>query len=214
VADERKAIVEAGYDAVAERYLAWIGRVEGDPRNRFLEAFSQLLPDGAAVLDLGCGAGVPSTRRLAERFDVVGVDISTAQLRLARENVPTARFVHGDASTVSFPDASFAGVVALYVISHVPRDEHADIFRRVAGWLQPGGVFLAVLGAGGLPDWTGEWLGVPMYFSSFDADTNRSLLAAAGFDLLLDEIVEMREPDGDVAFLWALGRNRGSGGAP
>jgi SAM-dependent methyltransferase len=114
---------------------------------------------------------------------------------------------------VSFPPASFAGVVALYAISHVPRDEHADLFRSVADWLQPGGVFLAVLGAGGLPDWTGEWLGVPMYFSSFDANTNRSLLAAAGFDLLLHEVVEMREPEGDVAFLWALGQTQGSAGA-
>jgi SAM-dependent methyltransferase len=212
VTDERKAIVEVGYDAIAERYLAWIGQIDGDPRDRFLDAFSERLPEGAAVLDLGCGAGVPSTRRLAERFDVVGVDISMAQLRLARENVPTARFVQGDASTVSFPAASFDGVVSLYAISHVPREEHADLFRRVAGWLEPGGVFLAVLGAGGLPDWTGEWLGVPMYFSSFDADTNRSLLAAAGFDLLLDEVVEMREPEGDVGFLWALGQTPVSAG--
>jgi 2-polyprenyl-3-methyl-5-hydroxy-6-metoxy-1,4-benzoquinol methylase len=73
--DERKTIVEAGYDAVADRYLAWIARIDGDPRDRFLDAFSERLPDGAAVLDLGCGGGVPSTRQLAERFDVVGVDI-------------------------------------------------------------------------------------------------------------------------------------------
>jgi SAM-dependent methyltransferase len=208
VRDERKATVEAGYDALAERFLAWGARVEGDPRGRFLAAFAERLPDGAAVLDLGCGAGIPSTRLLAEHFDVTGVDISAAQIRLARANVPNARFVHGDVSEVSFPGESFAGVVALYAISHVPREEHAGLFGRIAGWLRPGGLFLAVLGVGDGPDWTGEWLGVPMYFSSWGADTNRELLGAAGFGLLLDEVVAMREPEGEVEFLWALGRTR------
>ena len=64
--------------------------------------------------------------------------------------------------------------------------------------------FFSPLGAIGIPDWTGEWLGVPMFFSSHDAETNRELLRAAGFELLLDEIVESREPEGRVKFLWIL----------
>jgi SAM-dependent methyltransferase len=174
MSDPRKEIVEAGYDAMAERYLDWGRRVEGDPRARFLEEFSRRLPEGARVLDLGCGAGVPSTQLLAERFEVVGVDISQAQLRLAKKNVPQASFIRADLSELSFPDAGFAGITALYSISHVPREEHAELFRRTAAWLEPGGLLLATLGAGGGDDWTGEWLGVPMFFSSHDADTNRS----------------------------------------
>lgn len=38
------------------------------------------------------------------------------------------------------------------------------------------------------PGVTGEWLGVPMYFSSFDADTSRRLVREAGFELLADEV--------------------------
>ena len=45
-----------------------------------------------------------------------------------------------------------------------------------------------------------------MFFSSHDAATNRRLLAAAGFELLVDEIVETREPEGPVPFLWVLAR--------
>jgi predicted TPR repeat methyltransferase len=81
--DPRKKIVEDGYNAIAERHLDWIGQIEGDPRERFLFEFSQLLPAGTLVLELGCGAGEPSTRLLAERFNVIGVDISAAQLRLS-----------------------------------------------------------------------------------------------------------------------------------
>lgn len=44
-----------------------------------------------------------------------------------------------------------------------------------------------------------------MFFSSYDADTNRRLLDSAGLVLVLDEVVSMYEPDeGDVAFLWVL----------
>lgn len=38
---------------------------------------------------------------------------------------------------------------------------------------EPGGHFLATLGAKDLGDWRGEWLGVPMFFSGHDPETNR-----------------------------------------
>ena len=75
----------------------------------------------------------------------------------------------------------------------------------------PGGVFLATLGAADSPDWTGEWLGRPMFFSAFDADTNRRLLAAAGFTLLIDEVIPTHEPEGSVDFLWVLARRTRDG---
>ena len=204
--DERKRIVAAGYDLISRRYQEWAARIEGDPSDRMLVEFAQRLPGRARVLDLGCGAGVLSTRVLAQRFDVVGVDISEAQIGLARENVPEATFIHGDFAEIELPEASFDGVTALYSISHVPREEHARIFARIARWLVPGGLFLATLGATDSPHWVGEWLGGPMFFSSHDADTNRALLRAAGFTLELDEIVEMREPGGSVTFLWVIAR--------
>jgi SAM-dependent methyltransferase len=204
--DPRKAIVESGYDALGEHYEEWAARVEGDPRDRYLEDLSRCLPDRARVLDLGCGSGIPSTKWLAERFDVVGVDVSASQLDRARRNVPEATFVQGDLARVTFPPASFAAVTAFYAISHVPREEHAALFGEAFTWLEPGGLFLATLGAGDGPDWTGDWLGVPMFFSSWDADESRSLLLDVGFGLVRSEVVEIRESEGPVAFLWVLAR--------
>ena len=68
---------------MAERYQAWGARVQGDPRDRFLDLLMARLAPGGRVLDLGCGAGLPSTLRLSERFDVTGVDVSAEQLRRA-----------------------------------------------------------------------------------------------------------------------------------
>jgi hypothetical protein len=45
-----------------------------------------------------------------------------------------------------------------------------------------------------------------MYFSSFPAEVNTRMLEEAGFELLRDELVTIREPEGDVAFQWILGR--------
>jgi SAM-dependent methyltransferase len=202
--DPRKKIVASGYDRLADTYLEWGRQVTVDPRERMLAAFMSRLPDGARVLDLGCGAGLPSTRALAKRFQVVGVDISPVQLELARRNVPGAEFIEGDITDVEFADSTFDGVAAFYAISHVPREEHRQLFTDVFRWLVPGGLFLATLGASDAPDWTGEWLGEPMFFSSHDADVNRQLLESAGFELLLDEVLETSEPGGNVSFLWVI----------
>jgi hypothetical protein len=65
-------------------------------------------------------------------------------------------------------------------------------------------VFLASLGVGDIPDWTGDWLGVPMFFSSHDAGKNLRLLAESGLDVIRAEEVSMREPEGDATFLWVI----------
>ncbi|MBI4172502.1 MAG: class I SAM-dependent methyltransferase [Actinobacteria bacterium] len=119
--DPRKRTVQAGYDAMAEHYLVWGGEIEGDRRHRFLDEFARRLPDGARVLDLGCGAGIPTTKQLAGRFAVVGADISEAQLRLARANVPNATFIHGDFAELHFVDEEPEGEVAfLWVLAQKP----------------------------------------------------------------------------------------------
>jgi ubiquinone/menaquinone biosynthesis C-methylase UbiE len=144
--DRRKQIVASAYDRIAHRYLGWASAINDKPRQRMVARFTKSLPPGSRVLELGCGAGVPSTRDLARQFDVVGVDISAVQVELARQNVPEAEFIQGDFTKLRFQPASFDGVVALYAISHVPRRHHGRLFADVLGWLTPGGLFLATLG--------------------------------------------------------------------
>ena len=205
VADDRKRIVGTGYDALADCFGEWMARVEGDPWARFVDGLADRLPPGARVLDLGCG-NAAKTSRLAARFDVVGVDISERQLELARAAVPGAAFVEADFATLEVPAESFDAVTALYSLVHVPRETHSVLLGRIRRWLKPGGLFLASLSHVGGEDRVEEWLGVEMFFSGFDADTNRRLVREAGFELLADEVVWMREPELDVAFLWVLGR--------
>jgi SAM-dependent methyltransferase len=197
------ALVERSYDAIADVFAAWSSEIDG-PKQRYLEDFVRRLPEGAPVLELGCGAG-STLARLAERFDVTGTDLSREQLRRAEERVPGARLLHGDATSLEFPPASFAAVCSFYVLGHVPRERHATLYRLVAEWLRPGGLFLLNMGtsddAGTVEEWVG---GEPMYFSSWPPETNRRLLAEAGFELLLDALEVTHEPEGEATFHWVL----------
>lgn len=198
-----KRVVENGYDAIAERYLTWSAQIADDPRLRYLADFDSRLPDRAKVLELGCGAGVPCAKKLAERHDVLGVDLSQQQVELARATVPRARFEKADMTALDFPDGEFDGIAAFYSILHVPRAEQPALFAKIARWLRPGGLFLASLGTG-TPDVTETWLGVEMFFGSNTPDVNRDLLAEH-LEVVVDDLVTMHEPD-PATFHWVLAR--------
>jgi len=207
VARDPKEIVARGYDAIALRYAEWAGRV-ASPALDWLRDLDARLPDGADVLELGCGRGVPGTRHLARRHRVTGVDISAVQIELARHHVPEASFVHTDALELEVAPGSFDAVVALYFFGHVPLDEQREVIGRSALWLRDGGLLLATFGAGEPGEEVdADWLGAPMYFASLGGASYLKLLRDLGFELLREEVVVQHEPGhGDVAFHWVLAR--------
>jgi ubiquinone/menaquinone biosynthesis C-methylase UbiE len=200
------SIVARAYDELAPRFGEWAANVEGDPWETFVERLEAALPERSKVLDLGCGPGA-KTKRLTRSFEVTAVDASAEQLRLAGDQAPEATFVQADFTELDVPDKSFAAVTAFYSILHVPRVEQARLFASIRRWLEPGGLFVASLSHVGGPDRVESWLGVDMFFSGWDAETSRRLLRKAGFELLADDVLYMREPGhGEVGFLWVLAR--------
>ena len=206
MSDPRAQLVAAGYDAMADTWEAWKAQIADDPRAEWLDDLVARLPEGARVVELGCGGGTPETALLAERFRLTGVDLSAEQLRRARERVPRAAFLLADLTEVEFEPGSLDATVAFYSLNHVPRELLAPLFGRVHTWLVPGGLLLAALGQSDLEGWTGDFLGAPNYFSSFPPRTNSQLLREAGFTLLRDEVVTIREPEGPAQFQWVLAR--------
>ena len=198
-------IVAEGYDEIAHRYLDW--SATAPIRLRYLEQLLELLAPGSDVLELGCGAGEPVTRRLAERHRVVAVDVSRRQLELAGQHAPQAQLVLANMLDLAFPEASFDAVVAFYSLTHVPRSHHADLIGRIVGWMRPGGLVLLTMGGmdnpGAVED---DWLGAPMYFSHFDAATNRALIQRAGIRILSADTLEEDARDAGARFLWVVGR--------
>jgi 2-polyprenyl-3-methyl-5-hydroxy-6-metoxy-1,4-benzoquinol methylase len=164
----------------------------------------QRLPASSAVLDLGCGCGIPVARFLAGAgHQVTGVDISQVQIDRARRLVPAASFLRADAAEVQPPPASFDAVVCLYALIHMPLTEQPPLLDRIATWLRPGGWLLVTVGQ---EAWTGtqdNWLGgpAPMWWSHADAATYRSWLQQTGLVITS----EKRIPEGTSAhtLLWA-----------
>ena len=206
MSDPRTELVGRGYDVIGETFVDWRDRIVGDPRQRWADELASRLPDAARVLELGCGAGVPDTQLLAERFRVTGVDISRKQIERARVSVPSADFLQADFTSLQLEPGSFEAVAAFYSFNHVPRDLLSGLFRRIHSWLVPGGLFMTALGVSDTEGWIGDFLGAPTYFSSFPPETNRLLLRNADFDLLLDEVVTFLEPEGEASFQWVLAR--------
>jgi len=179
--DDESELVRRGYnalsyhyrpdDAAEGRYAPWIAELTGR------------LPAAAAVLDLGCGCGVPVARSLAASgYQVTGVDISEVQIDRARRLVPEGTFLRADATQVRFPTGSFDAIVCLYALIHMPLAAQPQLLRRAASWLRPAGWLLTVAGHSA---WTGtddNWLDghAPMWWSHADAGTYRTWLEQAG----------------------------------
>ena len=216
MSEAHRRTVESGYDQMAEQYLAT--KDSEDPLAlEALEDLASLLPSEAAVLDLGCGAGVPVTRWLADRgFAVTGVDVSAKQLELARTNVPEGTFLKADMTEVTFAPESFDAVVAFHSIIHVPRTEHPTLLESIHRWLKLGGALLATMTVtayeGRDEDWEG-W-GAPMVWSHYGRNANVAMLPEAGFEMRYAEPRTGRGTgDETETWLWVLARKRSREGA-
>src|SRR5206468_3295005 len=126
-----KEVVRRGYDALGPGYYEWTTANDPTYRDEHLAELMEELPDGSDVLELGCGPGRPVAATISERHNYVGIDFSEAQLAIARENAPRARFVRADMTEVDFAPESFDAVVAFYSIIHVPRDEQQALLTRI-----------------------------------------------------------------------------------
>jgi 2-polyprenyl-3-methyl-5-hydroxy-6-metoxy-1,4-benzoquinol methylase len=200
--DSPKDVVRRGYDALSYRYRG--DDEEPERYGTWLAQLQERVPAGGAVLDLGCGCGVPLARDLAASgYAVTGVDLSAVQVGRARRLVPTATFLHADATEVEFPASSFDAVVSLYALIHLPLDEQPPLLARVGRWLRPRGWLLATTGHRA---WTGtedHWLGgdTPMWWSHADEASYRTWIGQTGLLVVAQEVVP--EGEGAHALFWA-----------
>lgn len=180
---DHKETVKAGYNAIADRYLA--ERTRNSEDVRLLDELSTRLPEGAKVLDAGCGAGIPISQMLSEKFEVTGVDFSEAQIELAKKNVPNATFICQDMTQLDFPENTFDGICSYYAIIHIPREEHQPLLANFHRMLKPDGLALLCLGAENLIDDIDEnYMGTRMYWSHYDSETYLKILKECGFIII------------------------------
>ena len=118
--------VKAAYRRYARIYDVIFGAVLQPGRRAVLEALN--LKPRDRVLEVGVGTGI-SLPLYPPDVRITGVDVSLEMLEKARARVERAKLsnvealLEMDAEAMTFPDASFDKVVAMYVVSVVPRPE-------------------------------------------------------------------------------------------
>ena len=213
---EKEEIVRKGYDKIAKEYQANrhtfdnVASRQSFPikHHRTLrkewEEFANLLPKGAKVLDVGCGAGSSRTEFLiVSGFDVTGVDISESMLKIARKNVPKAKFIKKDMTKMDFEENSFYGLTAMYSIIHVPREKHFSLFQSFHRILKPNGVMLISTSPDEFEGIT-EYYGVKMFWSQYDSEKFLQIVKDAGFQIIFDKRLII---SGEKQY-WILARNK------
>jgi SAM-dependent methyltransferase len=144
------------YRQNAQSYADWAKA----PSTR-LRGFLALLPSGAAILELGCGAGNHAAVMLSEGFSLRATDGSPEMAAIASQRlghpVEAMQFDQLDA------EEAYDAVWASACLLHVPRGELAGILKRIHLALKPSGVFYASykMGKGDGRDSLGRYYNYP-----------------------------------------------------
>lgn len=143
--------VQMDEDAVRDAYRRWapiydntFGLLSTTGRRSAVDVINK---STGRVLEVGVGTGL-SLPRYAKHLEIVGIDLAPEMLEKARERVAEQKLAHVtglhemDASKLTFADASFDTVVAMYVMTVVPDPE--SVMRELARVVKPGGQVLLV----------------------------------------------------------------------
>lgn len=170
----------AVYDQRAAQYAETFGSATP---GGLLRRFMAMLPEGGAVLDLGCGPGQSAAFLAEAGFHVTAMDPSRGMVEAARKigiEVQQAGFEDLDAH------AAYDGIWCNFALLHAARDDVPAHLTRMQAALRPGGfLHLAVKsGTGTSRDAIGR------RYTYFEMDELQSLLGDAGFEILATETGE------------------------
>lgn len=169
-----------GWEAVAEAFIRDCERSSIGVAT--IQSWSESLPRGGAILDLGCGPGGPRSGVLINNgFRVFGVDASPSLAEAYRLRFPGAQVACERVEESRFFDRAFDAAVAWGLLFLLPVESQRDVVQRVARALKPGGRFLFTAPAQACT-WADLSTGRPS--QSLGVSAYRSELAEAGLHLV------------------------------
>jgi SAM-dependent methyltransferase len=167
------------YERNARNYVA-DRRCVGWDESAWLERFIALLPQDAAILDIGCGCGEPIARYFFDRnFTVEGVDASPTLLALCRERFPKQRWHVADMRNLAL-GRTFQGLLAWDSLFHLSHEDQRRMFPIFKLHAASGAALMFTSGTSyGVA--VGSYHGEPLYHASLAPEEYRTLLEANGF---------------------------------
>ena len=161
--------------------------------------FVTLLHQGATVLDLGCGGGIPVSHHLAAHgLRVTGVDTSPSLIALCRERLAAQEWLTADMRSLGLA-RTFDGILAWDSYFHLSPDDQRAMFGVFAAHARPGTILMFNTGpAYGIA--LGAYRGEVLYHASLDASEYRERLARQQFELI-DHTIEDPRAGGRTVWL-------------
>lgn len=106
-----------------------------------LEELAKALPQGAQVLDVGCGPGNLAQWMLARRPDLrwLGIDLAPAMVQIATAALPQARFEQLDVRDLHQLQEPFNALVLSFCLPYLNEAEATELFSQCRRLLKPGG---------------------------------------------------------------------------
>jgi SAM-dependent methyltransferase len=166
----------AFYEQRAKEYATAMPSAWMEPT---LSIFANRLPEGARVIDLGCGAGHELALFRRRGVDAIGLDYSRAMAFLAHDH-SGAPVVVGDLRRLPFADGTFDGAWAAASLLHLRGEEVKTALDEARRILRPDGFFFTSVkaGLGEERDRHGRW------FSYFETAQWMEHLGASGFEVI------------------------------
>lgn len=96
------------------------------------------------LLDVGCGHGYIHQELSQMGFDVVGIEIASEVVDIARKANPDISYFCFDGNSIPFDDDTFDIVTAMCVMHHVPPKQWPKFLLEIRRVLRPGGVIMII----------------------------------------------------------------------
>lgn len=134
-------------DFYRNNYQTYAARTFAVDPAGFLRPFLEVLPPGASLLDVGCGAGRDLLWFKKRGFKVTGFEKSPGLAGIARQNAG-CEVIEGDFETFDFSSFSFDAVLASAAFVHIPHERLPDVIANVGRALVENGFFYISLKKG------------------------------------------------------------------
>lgn len=162
----------------------------------WIDRFLRYLPAGAKILDVGCGPGEFTKYLLDKGYDAIGIDLSEAMVKIARERVSSEHFATMDMRHLEYKPSTFDGLLAAYSLIHIPSGKIAGTLQELHRVLKPGGYMLAITQQGEPDKVVDEPLmqGEKMFINFFTEQRIAAALHDAGFGIVYQEELAAEDP--------------------
>jgi ubiquinone/menaquinone biosynthesis C-methylase UbiE len=188
------------WSKVAPSYDTWVAEAYREQYETFRHHLMDAVGPDDRVLEVGTGTGNIALHIASYVGSVVGVDISPEMVDLARGKVDgtgleNVEFRVGDAYALPFEAGSFDKVVFVNVLQTMKAPKRA--IKEAHRVLREGGELVTVTYAfGDSSTWEtiklARWIvkyGKPAYWSNMKGSDLSDLIAEAGFDIVINDVI-------------------------